>query len=277
MGNSHSAPANEDASRQLIDVAPDVPRPEVSEAAAASASSIASTAVINTDVHIRPDSVKLVEDAARPQVYSLQFLFDCKTEAWICIYFFATENLDPSGLNTFYHVSPRTQINQIVSKHHPGLSLTFEHPDAIIDVSKYAESELTAGDTPPFPFVIEMKPIYSDSRPSQVHTTFVTMVRERDSFEAKVIKQKLQIGTRAYEIHEMFGIQQTTTNLGEEESSECVVCMTAPRDTAIVPCLHMCLCMECANILRSQPNSRCPMCRTAVNSLLQIQLSLPKT
>mmetsp|Transcript_2130 Transcript_2130/g.5276 ORF Transcript_2130/g.5276 Transcript_2130/m.5276 type:complete len:278 (+) Transcript_2130:6927-7760(+) len=276
MGNSRSTPANEDVNRQLIDVMPPEPSSSLSNITQPTASSITATAVVNTDVHVRPDSVKLVADPEQPGVYSLKFVYDCKVESWICIYFFATENLDASGLNTFYHVSPRTLTNQIVNKHPPGLNVEFEHAEANIDISKYAEAELTAGDNPPYPFVIELKPIYSDTRPAQVHTTFVSLSKERDSYDAKVIKQKFQIGTRAYEIHEMFGIQQQANNIGEEESTECVVCMTAARDTAIVPCLHMCLCMECANILRSQPNSRCPMCRTSVSSLLQIQLGLPK-
>jgi hypothetical protein len=269
MGNTRSAPANLEAQQQLIDVAPLDPSAAQSTLTQSSSSSILSTAVINTDVHVRSDSVKL--EAVGAGVYSLHFLFDCKVDTWVCIYFFATESLDANGLNSCYQVSPRTQINQVFNKHSPGLNLSFDNPDAVVDVSNYSEAELTGGDTPPYPFVIELKPIYSDASQSQTHTTFVTLTKERGTFEAKVIKQKFQLGSRAYEIHEMFGIQQSS-NQGEDESTECVVCLTATRDTAIVPCLHMCLCMECANILRSQPNSRCPICRAAVQSLLQIQL-----
>lgn len=32
---------------------------------------------------------------------------------------------------------------------------------------------------------------------------------------------------------------------------ECVICMSEPRDTLIVPCRHLCLCASCAASLRS--------------------------
>ena len=43
-------------------------------------------------------------------------------------------------------------------------------------------------------------------------------------------------------------------------SSECVICLTEPRDTTVIPCRHMCLCYECALQLRLNTN-RCPICR----------------
>ena len=43
-------------------------------------------------------------------------------------------------------------------------------------------------------------------------------------------------------------------------TSECVICLTEPRDTTVIPCRHMCLCHECALQLRLNTN-RCPICR----------------
>lgn len=270
MGNTPSPSANEEASHPLIDVVLPEPPLDQSSSALTSASPITSTAVVNTDVHLRPDSVGLEADAESPNIYNLRFVLDCKVETWVCIYLFAEESLDANGLNTQYHVSSRSGVDQIAVKINPEFNVVFEHPDAAINISQYTELELTAAGTPPYPFVIELKPIYSDNRPSQTHTTFVSMAKERESFEAKVVKQKFQIGSRVYRIHEMFGLQQQANNIGEEESTECVICMTVARNTAVVPCLHLCLCIECANILRSQPNSRCPMCRTSVESLIAL-------
>lgn len=36
------------------------------------------------------------------------------------------------------------------------------------------------------------------------------------------------------------------------EGNECVICMSAPRNTAAMPCRHMCMCHSCASTLRSQ-------------------------
>jgi len=54
---------------------------------------------------------------------------------------------------------------------------------------------------------------------------------------------------------------------------DCVICMSEPRDTAVLPCRHMCLCGSCAQTMRSRlqyRSYRCPMCRERVSSLLQM-------
>ena len=48
--------------------------------------------------------------------------------------------------------------------------------------------------------------------------------------------------------------------------------MTEPRDTTVLPCRHMSMCSECAKVLRMQSN-KCPICRTSIESLLQIKIS----
>lgn len=43
-----------------------------------------------------------------------------------------------------------------------------------------------------------------------------------------------------------------------EETSNCVVCLTNPREIVLLDCGHVCLCMECMEML---PNKACPICR----------------
>lgn len=56
-----------------------------------------------------------------------------------------------------------------------------------------------------------------------------------------------------------------------DDNSECVICLSEPRDTTILPCRHMCLCHGCAESIRSQTNM-CPICRTKVDGLLHIKV-----
>ncbi|OQR78290.1 RING finger protein-like [Tropilaelaps mercedesae] len=56
----------------------------------------------------------------------------------------------------------------------------------------------------------------------------------------------------------------------EEAGGECVICMSEPRDTLILPCRHLCLCAACADSLRYQANN-CPICRAPFRALLQIR------
>lgn len=55
----------------------------------------------------------------------------------------------------------------------------------------------------------------------------------------------------------------------EDNSGECVICMSDTRDTLILPCRHLCLCNSCADSLRYQANN-CPICRAPFRALLQI-------
>jgi len=58
----------------------------------------------------------------------------------------------------------------------------------------------------------------------------------------------------------------------EEDSTECVICMSDARDTMVLPCRHLCLCNPCAEVLRFQAN-KCPICRAPFHSLLQIRVA----
>lgn len=55
----------------------------------------------------------------------------------------------------------------------------------------------------------------------------------------------------------------------DNDSSECVICMTDPKEVAVYPCRHMCMCLTCAEALPSQ-NNKCPMCRRPALLLLRL-------
>ncbi|GJP84434.1 hypothetical protein CLOP_g14492 [Closterium sp. NIES-67] len=123
-------------------------------------------------------------------------------------------------------------------------------------------------------------------------------------FAVRPLKQKIWVDGTSYEVQEIYGIEQcgrATTGRGrkgeqaageggeggkggggsalegEEEDEdevagkECVICMSAPRDTTVLPCRHMCMCADCAKVLRYQTN-KCPICRQPVQSLLEIRV-----
>ena len=46
----------------------------------------------------------------------------------------------------------------------------------------------------------------------------------------------------------------------------CVVCYDGPKDTAVLPCKHLCACKDCAPALRA-----CPICRQPAQGYLQLQ------
>ncbi len=57
----------------------------------------------------------------------------------------------------------------------------------------------------------------------------------------------------------------------DDSAKECVVCLSEQIQTVIVPCGHMCLCLECSEQLTPKKNNptKCPICRTAIMQIIQ--------
>lgn len=136
----------------------------------------------------------------------------------------------------------------------------------------------------------------------QSQTTYARLVKEEDgSWEARAVKQKIWVEGISYELQEIYGIQDIYGNdkkgasapvhAGAEkakdpmasyasedlEGRECVICLSAVRDTTVLPCRHMCMCESCARELQRQQVSRCPICRDVIESLLHIKRPEKKT
>lgn len=61
-----------------------------------------------------------------------------------------------------------------------------------------------------------------------------------DPFKVRVMRQILWIDGVRYELREIYGIAQSEESFDDTGSGkECVICMTEPKDTAVLPCRHM--------------------------------------
>jgi hypothetical protein len=69
-------------------------------------------------------------------------------------------------------------------------------------------------------------------------------------------------------------MQQMQAQLGvppaapDAEETMCVVCFDAPKQYAMLPCLHMCACEPCAQQLLAL--RRCPVCREPIERVGQV-------
>ena len=106
------------------------------------------------------------------------------------------------------------------------------------------------------PIVIEAHP------PSQIQVSIIEIKNET----AKVLQQRIILHNRIFEIKE---IVNPPIEGMEERDKNCVICMSNPRNTIIEPCVHICICDYCANLMRAQVNRKCPMCRTG-NSHIEV-------
>ena len=105
------------------------------------------------------------------------------------------------------------------------------------------------------------------------------------AWTCRATKQKIWVRGVSYELQEIYGIEaapgaaSTDRDDGFQstalaQSDECVICLTEPRDTTVLPCRHLCMCAECAHHLRDQTTGTvCPICRNPVESLLEIKVT----
>jgi RING finger protein 26 len=59
----------------------------------------------------------------------------------------------------------------------------------------------------------------------------------------------------------------------EKERRMCVVCQDRSKSVLILPCRHMCLCVDCGNHIarsRSRERRKCPLCRSKINTIMNV-------
>lgn len=164
----------------------------------------------------------------------------------------------------------------------------------------YEEEQLTGqpdGQCPYYPVVIRIEARHpTDSAvPKRARvmsqSTFCVLTRknDNDSWGIRMVRQEVLVGGTVFVLEELFGIgavdvtASRSDQVSEEsgvknvfsvdKGSECVICLTEPCNTAVLPCNHLCLCQDCAAKLSADPSSerrRCPICRTDLESLLLI-------
>ena len=61
------------------------------------------------------------------------------------------------------------------------------------------------------------------------------------SFGVKVLKQIVSIDGEEYEVRELYGIGSSSAEgfNDDDPGKECVICMTEPKNTAVMPCRHL--------------------------------------
>eukprot|EP00759_Apiculatamorpha_spiralis_P057110 PhF_6_TR8452/c0_g1_i3/m.13185 len=148
--------------------------------------------------------------------------------------------------------------------------------------------KLTTGHIPTKPFLE-----YSTTRPR--HMPYViSLTAPEDTCVyfifcdevGRVLQEVLQTQSDVYELQQVFGaevVDSTASSVAspvagsvvtartqpeEDEGRLCVVCLSEPKDTTILPCRHMCLCQGCAVEIQSHSPKLCPLCRSPIQQVL---------
>ncbi|KAH7427097.1 hypothetical protein KP509_10G030100 [Ceratopteris richardii] len=244
---------------------------------------------IKNDVNLKKSTLRLERDEENPGFYLVAFSFDALVPGWICIFFLAKEgeqcSLNPIKPDLF------TPIRVPFDK---GLGQTFRQASGTgVNLSLFDEYELfDDGNGEVSPMVVRTETVHKTSNmeletleiplngplPAWVRaqTTHAALEKKDNTYHVKVGKQIIYVEGVRYELQEIYGIENVDGSGEGDYSSDCgkdcVICLSELRDTTVLPCRHMCMCSACAKVLRFQ-SSRCPICRSPVERLLQIRVS----
>lgn len=237
---------------------------------------------IRNDVNLKKETLKIEPDEENPGMSLVSFIFDATVAGRVTIIFFAKEGEDCT-------LSPtkETLLAPVTVHFEQGLGQKFKQPSGTgIDLSSFDESELLEeGEMEVFPLAVKAEALppaspsgSGEGSPGSVATnsqiTKAVFEKDKDEFQLRVVKQILWVNGMRYELQEIYGIGNSVDNDfdGNDPGKECVICLSEPRDTTVLPCRHMCMCSSCAKVLRFQTN-RCPICRHPVERLLEIKVS----
>ncbi|KAI4364363.1 hypothetical protein MLD38_020464 [Melastoma candidum] len=80
--------------------------------------------------------------------------------------------------------------------------------------------------------------------------------KEKGEYRARVVKLILWVNSTRNELQEIYGIGNVVDGDtdGNDPGEECVICLSEPQETTVLPCRHMCMCSGCAQVLRYQSN-----------------------
>ncbi|CAL5393024.1 unnamed protein product [Camellia sinensis] len=238
---------------------------------------------VRNGVNVHKDTLKLEVDEMNPDHHLVSFVFDALLEGCFTIFYFAKEEPNCRLVPLFPEVYIPVKV-----PFQKGLGQRFRQPSRTgIDFSFFESDDLSkpsSGDV--FPLVIcaetylpyvpieecLVDPLPSSSPNMQI-TEAVIEKNDENTLHVRVIRQILWIDGVRYELREIYGIGNSAAESFKDDDpgKACVICMTEPKDTAVLPCRHMCMCSECAQELRLQSN-KCPICRQPIEELIEIKI-----
>ncbi|CAN6576551.1 unnamed protein product [Malus baccata var. baccata] len=235
---------------------------------------------IRNDVNLKKETLKVEPDEENPGSFLVSFIFDATVAGSITIIFFAKEGEDCNLTPMKFNLHPPVTVH-----FEQGLGQKFRQPSGTgINFSMFEDAELLkVADLDIYPIAVKAEaspPAHdgSEGSPASVTTnsqiTQAIFEREKGEFQVRVVKQILWVNGMRYELQEIYGIGNSVEGEvdGNDPGKECVICLSEPRDTTVLPCRHMCMCSGCAKVLRFQTN-RCPICRQPVERLLEIKVN----
>ena len=189
------------------------------------------TETIHNDVNLKKQTLRVIRSPEEPNKYRLDFIFDAATDCTVSIWYLADEITDNSNntlsFESSYPIQPQTTKFPAQLGHRYVQTSEFAFDVSLVknrgQMYYHMGSQF-------FPVVIMLQTCDESPNRVQSQCTFATFKSNGDGTLAiGVVKQKIQVQGNAYELQEIYGIEQGQNDA--ENSKECVICMC--RDTRL--------------------------------------------
>ncbi|KAF8397674.1 hypothetical protein HHK36_016595 [Tetracentron sinense] len=210
---------------------------------------------IRNDVNLKKETLRVEPDEDNPGRFLVAFTFDATVAGSITIFFFAKEGAD-------CNLTPisETFLQPVTVSFQCGLGQKFRQPSGTgIDFSMFQESQLLMfqesellkeGDMEVYPLAVKAEASALDDNglvenpmPGAINSQITQAVfeKEKGEYRVRVVKQILWVTGMRYELQEIYGIGNSVDGEfdGNDPGKECVICLSEPRDTTVLPCRHM--------------------------------------
>ncbi|OMJ81364.1 hypothetical protein SteCoe_18221 [Stentor coeruleus] len=223
--------------------------------------SISMVPEIDLEVHIQKNSFKITTEKGSSY---LTFNFDSSHICLITVYYFGVEVLSKKEDHTMYFAVDTEKYPAPNSYKFPsGLNQKFPEKVSEINLNRYASDIASSESHNQYPIIITIKP--ENTIPFPYESSFLRIDKEKDIWKPVLLKQKIHFDGSSYYLSEIYGLSSL-----EDDKNVCIVCLTGKSKVTMMPCKHLCLCEECAQVLSESAVKKCPMCRACVNELLFI-------
>jgi len=206
---------------------------------------------------------------------NITFKYDTLCNAHIRVNMCVTEKKNPNNAPEMFYTPNRENYIHNMSVG-TGIDQNVEEGAISFDINYLAAFELSKSIKDYFPMIISVN--YTDQGSQYAMMTYCTFTKDGDQNinGVQVVKQVALINGLPFELKSIYGM---TNEDGAEEGqqiiddnpeAECLICLSDPKDTLIMPCCHFCVCESCGKEL-VKAKQTCPICRGNISSLIPMK------
>lgn len=213
---------------------------------------------------------------ASKYLWELSCEFCSEMPCELAVHFHCSERLDGQTQSLEYTSADVAAPQSIFQSYPEGKHAVRLEGDTVIDLKRWPLEvfwKITKKDPQIIPIVMSLR---AGNVQSVVHMT-LQQERSRSAggaeLSCQMLRQKVCVDGHEYSLQEVYGIEALAAQGNHDESAvgePCVICLTDPRNTAVLPCRHLCVCQDCATQLQigaATRMDRCPVCRGNITGM----------